>query len=87
MSEIAAELLRNGVLGLVVLVQGFVIARLWSDYRGEHSARIAEAKETTKQLLEVTEKVNQTVTQLHELGEWIQELRPKQMTGGMKRPV
>ncbi len=76
MSEIAAELLRNGVLGLVALVAMLAAIRLWKELRDEHSARILEAKETTKQLLAVTDKVHETVDQLHELSQTISRMRP-----------
>lgn len=70
--EIAAELLRNGLLGVLCLAEGLVIVRLWKQLNDEHNARIAEAKETTRQLLAVTDKVNETIAKLHEIGEWLE---------------
>ncbi len=75
--EIATELLRSGLLGVLCLAEGLVIVRLWRQLSDEHNARILEAKETTKQLLAVAEKVNEAITKLHEIGEWLEAKKPE----------
>ncbi len=67
--QAGALLLEKGLLGLIVFVAGVVILYLAREVKSEHQARIADAKATTAQLLQVTEKVNETVSKLHDLGE------------------
>ena len=74
--EIIAEFLKVGLLGALCLAEALVIKALWKQVNELHAAWKADMKETTNQLLRVTEKVNETVEKVHDLGQWAQEKRP-----------
>ncbi len=69
MDHLTAELLRQGLLGAIVCALALVVVHLWKSLQAEHAARLAEARETTKQLLAVTEKTHEALTKLHDLAE------------------
>ncbi len=69
MDPMTAELLRQGLLGLIVCAESLVIVKLWASLQNEHQARLQEMRETTKQLLGVTEKTNEALSKLHDLAE------------------
>lgn len=87
MDPMTAELLRQGLLGLVVCAESLVIVKLWSQLQKEHEARLQEMRETTKQLLDVTEKTNQAIERLHELAEHLTQQKNQFLTTGKRIPV
>ena len=71
--SLVPELLKNGLLGLIVCALSLLLIHLWRELREEHRSRLSEAKETTAQLLKVHDKVGETVEKLHDLGEIFRE--------------
>lgn len=69
MSVPEAELLKQGILGIVAVVEWGVIVLLFREYRKAQQARIQDAQATQQALLEVTEKLVEAINRLHEVAE------------------
>lgn len=66
-TQIANQLAQSGPLGIAVLALGYVVLRQYRDNKAETAGRLADQKENTKRMLELSGTVHAALDKMEKV--------------------